>query len=422
MWAGYCNWNGCEIANDQATFSYMRRCPPPGRTINLACQPDLGTWPCVPGPYTTPDADNIWFYDPLIPESADAYGVWIKKMDGWETTGSRAVTQSDTFGGIAGPLRRAGRTVTVTAEVLAKTCHGATALLQALTAVLQSPSCDGAQVTLLECCAEDTTRVGDWQRQAFGARLVDGPKILQKLPTCHCGPGCGGSNTIEVQWSIFFPSPYIYGCAPTMIGPVQFDPDSLRCNIEWSVGCEPAADPILFDPECFPTLSPVLPEPTNLSCFCDPIVSVEACFALANPYQFRDADLYFFLNGGNSEMRNWKIVAYDNPLDLPCPCDGTHTGYWDATEPRFTLTIPHLPANAQVTLDGRTRKATVTFQGGQTEPAWRYISAIDGRSFAWPELEACAKMCVVISSDGSVTDTDTAFVEVGFYPRTETSL
>lgn len=422
MWTGYFNWNGCELVNDQALFQYMSACPLPGRTINLSCKPDLGDWPCNPGPYTTPDVDEAWFYDPQIPETAEGYGIWIKSMQGWETTGVRNVFQSDLFGGVAGPLRREGRLVTVNAEVLAKTCHGATVLLQALSAILADPGCAGAQITMLECCAEDTERVGDWQRQVFGARTIEGPKIIGKYPTCNCGPGCGGNNSIDIQWSFFVPSPYIYGCNPIVTDLVMFDPDSERCNIEWVESCEPPPDPILFDPECFPTLTPILPEPTNLSCFCDPLSSVEACFALNNPFKFRDADLYFDLVGGNSEMLNWKITAYDNPLNIPCPCDDTNAAYWDAATPLFEITIPHLPANSRVTLDGRLRDATVIFQGGQREPAWRYIGATDGGSFVWPQIDACANMCIVVSADASVTDVTTATIQVGIYPRVESSL
>ncbi len=422
MWNGYLNWDGCEIVNDEQTFSYMRTCPPQGRTINLACQPALGDWPCNPGPYTDPGTDSAWFYDPLLPETLDGYGVWVKQIDGFDPTGVRTVTQSDIFGGIAGPYRKQGRTVTITAEVLGKTCHAATLLLQALTRAITDTPCGGAQVTMLECCAEDTTRVGDWERQMFGARTIEGPKILRRIPSCSCGPGCGGSSSIEVQWSFFVPTPHIYGCEPIGGIPVTFDPESLKCNIEWVTDCTPAPDPILFDPECFPSLAPVLPTPTNLSCFCDPIVSVQACFALENPFQFREGDFYFNLYGGNSEMVNWKIEAFHNPLRLPCPCDDTTAPYWENAEPAFSLTIPHLPANSRVTLDGRTREALVTFPGGQSEPAWRYISATDGGAFSWPEIGACESMCVVVTADGSVTDTDTAIIQVAVYPRTESSL
>jgi hypothetical protein len=169
MYGGYLRFNNTEIANNQRVVAYLAGNPDLGipglrlpttsvlpncgcDTINLVCEPGAGPG----GAYTTPRGDNAPWFDPDVPDSEDFAGLFVTEVTGFDSTVKRDFSDGAIDGGSLGPLRLAGRCITVTGWLRARTCCGAEYGLRWLQeALLGTGACDDCgygDLYMIRCC------------------------------------------------------------------------------------------------------------------------------------------------------------------------------------------------------------------------------------------------------------------------------
>jgi len=174
MYEGYGFFSQTEIWNHNRLFAYMRGDPlngvpglrQPSTSLQLDCacesgQPlfcDQGSGPN--GEYVSVEADDAPWYDPLVPESVEFAGLFVESVDGFGSPVRRNVREGAISGSSLGPLRLAGRTLTVTGWLRAKTCCAAEYGLQWLTEALiggtACADCSLGDLFMLKCCPPDS--------------------------------------------------------------------------------------------------------------------------------------------------------------------------------------------------------------------------------------------------------------------------
>jgi len=174
-----------------------------------------------------------------------------------------------------------------------------------------------------------------------------------------------------------------------------------------------------FVPDCGPFPVPP-PSPllfTGEQCFCEPWTQARECCTFSNLAEWNEATTVVELWTGSSDLRNFRIEAYQNPFgdQVPCPCD-PQDPFWECRTPCSSILIPQLPARSKLLIDSRLRVAQLELSSGRVVNALRYIFAADGKPFEWFDIAQCATFCVMITADCSSTAAD-ASVSVGAVGR-----
>lgn len=169
--------------------------------------------------------------------------------------------------------------------------------------------------------------------------------------------------------------------------------------------CVPEPD-CTFDPFCNTASLPPAPTFTD-SCFCDPIVPTEICFAIpGDTVAFFDSVPVIEIFSGDTPMRSTTIRFYQNTMDEPCctladnPCKNC-----------ASIEIRYIPASSTLTVDGQSRQVTVMCPGSTTAQLADHLVG----TFTWPVLE-CIDYCVCIETDGLIVAAN-ATVSVSVIPR-----
>ena len=204
MYSGYAFFNQTEIWNHNRTLAYMRGDPlngvpglrQPTTSVETGCscesgQPlfcDQGSGP--DGEYVSVEADDAPWYDPAVPESVEFAGLFVTAIEGFDSPVRRDVREGAIAGSSLGPLRLAGRTITVTGWLRAKTCcaaeYGLSWLTEALIGGTNCDNCSLGDLRMLKCCppAEDSEcHVSDVSTGQF----VDGPDF--RIAAADLGAG-----------------------------------------------------------------------------------------------------------------------------------------------------------------------------------------------------------------------------------------
>lgn len=159
-----------------------------------------------------------------------------------------------------------------------------------------------------------------------------------------------------------------------------------------------------FDSDCWdPVLIPNSNYSTNSGCYCLPLHVVQNCVAYRN-----DSSTYCMvpsltIRPGAKDLKNFRIrgwVSSFSTLDSPC----VNPDIWVDKTPDFSLEVPHIPTGSTLKIDGESKKANLSFPGGGSESALRYISGTQGAPFEFVELAPCETIYLLFEA----SDVDTA--------------
>jgi hypothetical protein len=170
VYTGYLYFNSSEIGNNDRVTSYLKGYPElgieglrnPNMSVAASCgctnarclYCDQGSGP--DGAYLSPRLDDAPWFDPDAPDSEEFAGFFIEEITGFDSTVRRDFTDGAISGGSLGPLRLAGRCMTVTGWLLARTCCGAEYGLRWLQEALMGNNfcedCAYGDLYMLKCC------------------------------------------------------------------------------------------------------------------------------------------------------------------------------------------------------------------------------------------------------------------------------
>lgn len=175
--------------------------------------------------YTAPHIDPAPWYDPgmgsdpTLNDSAQFLGVIISKVDGLDSTATRAITDRavSVGGGSFGPAKTGHREMKFTATMYASTCRGMDYGMSWLTNTLRGRACSGNKLCTLEIWTgcPDTTSVGidpqDSRWQFHDTALMSGPTYTGgPMETNYC-------HIREVEWSIGSQQAWKYKCPTDLV-------------------------------------------------------------------------------------------------------------------------------------------------------------------------------------------------------------
>lgn len=424
----YLCFAGAEIANNCATVAYAQGGFSTVEVHNCGCctaLPDaLGT------KFSTPAGDNQPWIDASEPDSADFAGLLITDITGLDTAPfSRTVIDVSTGGAVLGRGRYEARTIVVTGVLIGATCCAVDYGLRWLASALRG-SCDttnatsrcaGDDLTFFTCCPEVCEDApgfvsaeacfAPYKRTLHRVALTDGPVVLSKQGTgCGC---CESCPVMVIQFTLVAGEPYAYSDPKTIAEGVALVPMESDCPVWVKVGPGDACaqtDPCTATPDC--TLDPNCPQPAKPPsipivfnpCSCTPLEQSTVCANIPASTISQNAEGVPIIEvfAGTTALRNVVITIYTNPQLLGAadldPCSACSQ-----------MTVAYVPPSATLTLDGTTRKATITCPGERPVPANSVVGG-GSKPFTWPVFDCGGvnyTVCVTANT-GSVSP-NTAF-------------
>lgn len=422
--------------------------------IASGCPEVTGAGPS--GHYQFPSTDPAPWFDDSIPESGDFLGFLTTEFEGLGSTYARSVTETLQGGALLGKLRPQARTMTWRGFLFGRTCCAAEYGLRWLTAQLAGGVCDDctdSELDILLCCPEVTgtepslscgsptlpqfecgtdppvpvtstipafsqSAAKDAFRTFHRVGLVDGPTV-SSTRTIGCGSceDSGGGCMIEAEFSLAAGNPFMHR-EPVCVCQTQPFPPCKTCaeaeadQDSWikvnavsypaseedadlctdSLECTAAAADCNIDPNC--PVSP-LPEIPGFEdpCGCDAIFITETCCHIK-----KDDTYGSFFEGipqitvfsGDRPLNNVHIRIYENPQERDC----TDKSLFDICNLCDDINIRYVPANSSLTIDGLTKRVSVTCPGDNVQPGESLMTS----SFRWPVFK-CIDYIVKVSAD-----------------------
>lgn len=432
---GYLTLDGQEIGNNARFGVYAQTM---GILTGLQGCPCENTAAVLDDPeYSTPQLDLAPWYDADEPRSQQFAGVMIQEMTGLDDgTLTRSYQPALSGGGVPGMPRDDVRTIAVTAWIAGASDGGLSYGLEWLTAQLRAAAdCDdqgnGGEMCVWAYCPdpfdpeESSATTAAWEevaRMLYDVTLVDGPRVVQRRAV---GLSCEGTTAYlaKVEFTLQAGAPGIFRLPLTLAEGLFFAEESTGddCDITWIVlaegeECPPDCPPTPTagdDPSCAVVPPPSLP--TRLDpCSCTARIT-SATITLTIPDgtvpRALEAVPLVVINSGSAIMRRLSVRFYVDTLGQGCegldPC---------AKCDEISLTF--VPADAVVTLDGRTRRASVVVPGGVDESNEQYLFGPDGGPIQWPAIECGTALCIEVLVDAEHYSAD-ATVDLYLVPKTD---
>lgn len=377
-----------------------------------------------PPVYDLPDTPGAeaWWYDPLVPESAFAAGIYLESLTGLDnvTTVSDVVQLATGRGSAVTRKRKPGRTLTFTGWLIGKTCCATSALYEAFTAELASEkcgsACGGQGLTFLRCCPDDDSGEDPLRhrRTLHGVSMSGGPQVIQRWGGC-CG-SCSGAPWMRVTWTMVSDTSEFFSDWLIELDRVSWLSSSCPV-VPFQAACPPADDADPVSP-CITALPPSLPPETVTTCYKQPCLQGLFFGSYQNTTGSSVAVPLIEIEAGSVELRNFELKAWELRAGKTCPTNPKELGELACTPACGTLRVPWLPANATLTVDHSTRQATVRYASGRTADASALIEGETG-AYLWWDV-SCVDLCFGASMDWcSVIDNTTGVLTIGFAGRYE---
>lgn len=423
---------GCvSVANNAKTYAYYNwACEngmftDPGCFFQLedcSCPDDLI---CEPGPFISPVDDNACWYDPLVPESADFLGVYITKVTGVrDSTFSREVVDSVGVGSILQQPRLRGRAFAYEVMLIATSCAGMQYGSEWLRRTLEDTqqcggdgctSCQGREMTLRVFCP-DEGQTDRGLRQWNSVGLVDGlvEIVDEENRNCCC-------TVTRWTFTMQSESPYSYSDTETeceieasvaLDGYCNFDFSEGICDncitIPCSGSCENCGDDPLCQCSFIFECPPVLTDDCET---CEPWRIMRSCCCIEDLPNGHDTTFTIEIDGGRAApytalyalkgLRNVRIRFWDKVAAFPCPETQEEVDTFTSTrEPCWDLTIPYIPYEGTVRLNGKSDRVEVICN--KTCQSYdRLIAAANGSVF--PLVTNCSGMFMCVEFDADKT-------------------
>jgi len=357
---------------------------------------EFGSQPPEPE-FTTPVADDAPWYDDRRPESADVLGVWIND---WTLSSPHKRQKDDrTWGSSIGSTKYVGRELVIAGVVFTTSCkateYAKQWLYEALNGGCVGGPCGLPEGVIYTACPEgtdDTSTVRTLKR--LGLISYDPMEGDEDFPCCW---GFRFEATLATEAPFMYHEPVTQYRGPLV--PADQEP---ACNICTPCPPLPAVSPLVCG--CADVPVKVVPEPDPDDCWCNPVQINRISVPIAAPAFWTDATAIIKITAGfdtndpgDPGIRNLRIRAWQNPVALPGPPLGSIEGF-NCQDPCMEIDVACIPRGATLTIDGTTRRATISNNGGEVN-GYPYLSSdAGGARFEWPEV-SCDGLMVAIDSD-----------------------
>lgn len=415
---------GCvNFANNQRTATYHAWACANGLYDGSPPIIDLCSCPDDDAVFVDPITDNVCWYDPQVPESAEFLGLVINKITGLRaSTFTREVIDGFLEGSVLQRPHKRGRSFGFEAFILSTSCEGRDYGLEWLRKLLEEDdcpsvntcaSCAGRELTIRKFCSTDDPAddgLHVWQ----SAGLVDGIVPIEpdtrKLQSCCTLTG--------ITFTMQSESPFSYSQTAMQICDLTADPDGFVRCYDWANDCldcqEDCCDRCGFDGLC-QCYSPTVIEPDIVAadtCFCTPWAQIiDSCCVDGLPSGYDTAfkiDVYSGTDFSNDVyrefgMRNYTLQIFDNPLGLPCITDLETYDLWcSRSAPCAEIQIAYVPSDSTLTIDGRNNRVTLVCDG-KCRNYDQVVTSVVGSLF--PLVSRCQPIMIVSKWDAAVTQT-----------------
>lgn len=127
-------------------------------------------------------------------------------------------------------------------------------------------------------------------------------------------------------------------------------------------------------------------------CACRPPFAVKKLTAIpSNGSDWIDATTLIKIYTGSGILRNIILEILENPRELDLYPEGDED-YWDCQATCGGLSIPYLPANSTLTIDGLNRQITLKC-GSSLQSGDKYVYSSDGSLFSWIDI-SCSPIII----------------------------
>lgn len=371
-------------------------------------------------PYRAPDDREYpapW-YDPTYPESAGFAGVIGLEADGMAASPmSNEPTELLRAGSLPSPPRMQQREIAYTVLLVAvdecSLSYGMSWLAEALAGSPCETGCEGQTACVLACCPDrvDPRWAPRQRRWLYSVAELEGIAEQERqflrgssIPCrTRSGPvfGQGGRAVVaEVEFTLVAGRPWYYRDPITVASQVT-PRQTVRTAWTWNLpgDCPEPAD-CASDPDCDrPPLPPIPPAPPDPCVPGGGYVADLAMVRIAPGLVGRWDKVVpvIYIDTGYREIRRLQVRFFANPDGSSCEYDDL-----DQCAACFGFGIGYVPAEATLTIDGRTEQAFVECGSGaeqnrqQTEPQ---IYGPGGSALDWPVFECGSGLCAWIAAE-----------------------
>jgi hypothetical protein len=393
-----------------------------------ACDDDVEDW-------VDPITDNVCWYDPLIPESADFLGVVVYGSSNVRSSSfKREVSDALNGGSVLGQPIISGKQLMLEVWLYATSQAGMDYGIQWLRRQFEGEqrcpsegttcaSCQGQLLTIRTSCPDESA-LDDGLHSWAAAGTIDGFNPVDgeyPMGNRNCEKITTGTITIATEsFSSYSTNPYSsvtvdVSQAFTALGNCLLESqlpglDSICCPI-CTIGC----DPCTTDPAC-DCLPPFILEPEVVGsaapCFTDPLCRCVAAIAIENlPAGYESALRMTFQAGWNPSnpifqrngMRNFVFRVFENPSNedfpsgLPLPTDLESYEYLTShLGPCAEVGVSWMPAGSELVIDGLSGQTWLKCNGKCVDHSMR-VDTISGTIF--PLKARCTNLVVTVEWD-----------------------
>lgn len=364
-----------------------------------------------------PDYPAPW-YDPAYPESAGFGGIIGLETEGLSGSPmSNVPTPLLRGGSLPSPPRMEQREIAWTVQLVAvdecSLSYGMSWLAAALRGSPCNSGCEGQTACVLACCPTslDPRWVPRQIRYLYSVEQLEGPTETERMflpargsAACRGRAGLFGGGgrpvTAEVEFTLVAGRPWYYREPVTVAS--QVTPRQV-VNTSWTwnlpADCPEPAD-CATDPNCDrPPMPPIPPAPPDP---CVPGGGYVADLAMVRipPGLVGSWDEFvplIYVDTGYREIRRLQVRFFANPGGGSCEYEDL-----DQCTACYGFGIGYVPANASLTIDGRTEQAYVDCGTGatagrqQTEPL---IYGPGGSALDWPVFRCGSGLCVWVAAE-----------------------
>lgn len=430
---------GCvEFALDARTLAYHRWACETGRyeTMTLGANRIIRNLLCPcpadDAPFTNPIDDQVCWYDPLIPESADFLGVIVRKIEGLrKSTLRREVLDGMAGGSILMQPFIGGKQLGFEVYILATSCAGMDYGIEWLRRQFEDDnacpsdaslctSCQGRLMTIRTSCPVDPEAVSFTGLRSFAAAAtIDGIDVVEDdfpLGPSMCCVLRRATFTIQTESAKSYSTLPVSECSITAADDELFNllgncadpteaPEWEQCCPICGTGC----DPCTYDPAC-DCLPPLVIEPVTVQstapCFTDPLCRLVGGIGIGNVAAGYETALRLSLFAGSAPlnpafqkfgMRNVVIRIWENPELLPTPDDlETYEALAERYRPCAELGVSWMPSGSELIIDGMSAKTWLKCNGRCVDHSSR-VHSISGSVF--PLTTRCTNLIVTAEWD-----------------------
>lgn len=441
---------GCaEIINDARTIAYHRwACQ--NALYECSVQPQLLRDDCFcaadgePADYTDPITDDVCWYDPQIPESAEFLGVLVRDRvaGARDSRFNRGSADSVGEGTVLQRANLRGGSFGFEVIILGTSCAGVEYGIEWLTRHLELAGCDsgdGCEACRTRCLTarvycDDGAVQDNGLREWIDVGLIDG---LAEVQSGNLDRNC--CCVRAYTFTMMSQSPYSF-TLPDELQTIEADEDAFDTCYDWQLGCVSCrnedciecqgcgsvldscelcrekcgpCDRCGFDPVCgLQAVRPIAPMliDGDECVVCEPLNKVIQCHEYTNIDEQVDSTFVLDLFSGydldnaifqERGLRNAAIKIHLNPQGLPPITDEDSYQDWLRREPCAELRVRYIPQNAVVRIDGRSQRVMLLCD----KTCRPFEQAVIGPSTAaiFPILAACYNLLICIEWDSYQT-------------------